>query len=233
LIGADPRLFLILLCLPAMLDSARIATLLEPFAAPVSAELAGHLQTYLELLLRWNARINLTAVRGPEQIVTRHFGESLFAACLLRDADVFSLSGDGPATLADLGSGAGFPGLPIKLLLPKIGLTLIESQNKKATFLREAIRTLALQQADVFCGRAESWNQTASVVTLRAVEDFAGTLRIVPQLVSPGGRMVLLIGATQVALAQRSLGSKCEFAAPVPIPQSEGRVVLVGEAGTI
>ena len=70
------------------MDAARIAALLEPFLGgePVSPNLATQLQTYLDLLLRWNARINLTAVRDPEQIVTRHFGESLFAARLLRDA---------------------------------------------------------------------------------------------------------------------------------------------------
>ena len=123
-----------------MLDSARIATLLEPFVAPVSSELAEQLQAYLALLLRWNARINLTAIRDPEQIVTRHFGESLFAARVLRDAGAFAPSGQSPRSLADVGSGAGFPGVPIKLLVPEIRLTLIESRNKKATFLREVIR---------------------------------------------------------------------------------------------
>src|SRR3974390_1977123 len=110
-----------------MLPAARIAELLRPFLgdAPLPPELTAQLHTYLELLLRWNARMNLTAVRDPEQIVIRHFGESLFA------------------------------GLPIKLLLPEIRLTLIESQNKKATFLREVIRTLGLHDAEVYCGRAE------------------------------------------------------------------------------
>src|SRR5271169_3984978 len=101
-----------------MLDAGRIATLLQPFLPDVSPELAGQLHTYLDLLLRWNARINLTAVRDPEQIVTRHFGESLFAARVLRDAGVLAAPTGADLTLADVGSGAGFPGVPIKLLVP-------------------------------------------------------------------------------------------------------------------
>ncbi len=215
----------IAVCLLAMLDSARIATLLEPFVAPVSSELADQLQIYLELLLRWNARINLTGIHDPEQIVTRHFGESLFAARVLRDAGAISVSG---ATLADVGSGAGFPGLPIKLFAPEIRLTLIESQNKKATFLREVVRALDLKNAEVFCGRSEAWNGTADVITLRAVEKFGSALAGIERLATPGGTLGLLIGASQVGLAQRLLGSSWQLGEPIPIPLSDERVVLVG-----
>src|SRR5271169_1524126 len=168
-----------------MLDAGRIATLLQPFLPDVSPELAGQLHTYLDLLLRWNARMNLTAIRDPEQIVTRHFGESLFAARVLSDAGAFSHSSSPPRTLVDVGSGAGFPGLPIKLFVPEVRLTLIESQNKKATFLREAIRALDLKDAEVFCGRSESWNRTANVVTMRAVEKFEGALAGMSRLAAP------------------------------------------------
>ena len=208
-----------------MLDAARIATLLEPFVAPVPPELANQLQIYLELLLRWNSRINLTAIRDPEQIVTRHFGESLFAARVLRDAGAFHTSA---GILADVGSGAGFPGLPIKLFVPEVHLTLIESQNKKATFLREVIRSLDLKDADVFCGRAETWNRTADVITLRAVEKFENALAGIDRLAAPGGMLGLLVGAAQVAAAQYSLGSSWRLRNPTPIPLSDGRVVLVG-----
>jgi 16S rRNA (guanine527-N7)-methyltransferase len=209
-----------------MLDAARIAALLKPFVAPVSPELASQLQIHLDLLLRWNARINLTAVRDPEQIVTRHFGESLFAARVLRDAGAFSsLAG----TLADVGSGAGFPGLPIKLFVPDVRLTLIESQNKKATFLREAIRTLDLKDAEVFCGRSESWKRTANVVTLRAVEKFEIAIRGIGNLLGPGGTVGLLIGASQVSVAQGLLSSSWSFSGPIPIPLSNERVLLVGK----
>ena len=231
-IRANPRRFVRLpaLCLPAMLDPARIAELLRPFLGdtPVSAELAPQLQTYLELLLRWNTRINLTAVRAPEQIVTRHFGESLFAARLLRDAGAFTSGGDARPILADVGSGAGFPGLPIKLLAPHIRLTLIESQNKKATFLREVVRALGVKDAEVHCGRAETWKHTANVVTTRAVEKFATILPIAARLVVPHGRLCLLAGASQVEAVSQVLGARWNLSAPVPMPLSESRVVLMG-----
>src|SRR5271165_4319531 len=133
------------------MHSTRLAELLRPFldGTVPGPKLVDLLQLYLDLLLRWNARINLTAVRDPEHIVTRHFGESLFAAQALKPHL------ENSKTLADVGSGAGFPGIPIKLLLPQIELTLIESQSKKATFLREVVRALKLEKANVFCGRAE------------------------------------------------------------------------------
>ena len=206
------------------MDTARIAELLRPYVteAPASARL-GQLQRYLDLLLRWNARINLTSVRDPEQIVTRHFGESLFAAQVLLDNSPM----DGK-TLADVGSGAGFPGIPIKLFVPQLALTLIESQNKKATFLREAVRTLGLDNAEVFCGRAEQWGKTADLITLRAVEQFERALPDAAKLVAAGGTLCLLIGAGQIPTVQETLRADWTWHNPNVVPQSTDRVVLMG-----
>jgi 16S rRNA (guanine527-N7)-methyltransferase len=211
----------------AAMDSDRIAALLEPFLGgePGSPQLIAQVQVYLDLLLRWNARTNLTAVRDPEQIVTRHFGESLFAARVLRDAGALAAS---DLTLADVGSGPGFPGIPIKLLAPELSLTLIESQNKKSSFLREVIRTLGVDRAEVFNGRAENWNYTAGIVTLRAVEKFETVLPIAASLVAPGGTLYLLIAAGQLAAAQRSLGSQWRLSVPAPIPETLGRIICMG-----
>ena len=203
------------------MESTRIADLLKPFAGDLPEELPKQLGLYLELLLRWNARTNLTSVREPEQIVNRHFGESLFAARLLLS--------DKPFTLADVGSGAGFPGVPMKLWAPQTNITLIESQNKKATFLRELIRTLRLQGAEVFCGRGEQWGHTADVVTLRAVEKFEGVLTTAAGLVAPGGRLCLLIGSAQLAIAQEMLKSGWNWRDPVAIPRSAERVVVIAD----
>ncbi len=205
------------------MESTRIADLLRPFvgATDIRPELLHQLRLYLELLLKWNARVNLTAVRDPEQIVTRHFGESLFAARTL------FAHGASPATIADVGSGAGFPGIPIKLWTPQSHLTLIESQNKKATFLRELLRTLQLDNAEVFCGRAEQWGQTADVVTLRAVEEFESVLPVAASLVAPGGRLCLLIGAKQISAAQTVLGEAWHWQDPSAIPQSDDRVIAI------
>jgi 16S rRNA (guanine527-N7)-methyltransferase len=166
-------------------------------------------------------------VREPEQIVTRHFGESLFAARILRNAGAFDAAGESP-TLSDIGSGAGFPGIPIKLFAPKVHVTLIESQNKKATFLREVIRTLNLTDAEVFYGRAETWNRTAGTVTLRAVERFDQVLPVAAGLVAAGGTLCLLIGMGQVGSVQPNLNRDWIFRDPVFVPLSQDRTVYVG-----
>jgi 16S rRNA (guanine527-N7)-methyltransferase len=208
------------------METARIAELLAPFTTPadLSPGILAQLQSYLDLLLRWNARMNLTAVRDPEQVVTRHFGESLFAARVLlgENADNAELK------LADVGSGAGFPGIPMKLFAPEVELTLIESQSKKATFLREVIRTLGLKRVGIFCGRAEQWNKTADLVTLRAVEQFERALPVVARLVAGRGKLCLLVGAGQVPLARQILGATWEWQAPDVVPRTNGRVVMVG-----
>jgi 16S rRNA (guanine527-N7)-methyltransferase len=212
----------------AAMDSDRIAALLEPFLGgePPSATLLSQLQAYLDLLLRWNARINLTAIRDPEQIVTRHFGESLFAARVLRDDGAFTPGP--PVTLADVGSGAGFPGIPIKLFAPEIHLTLIESQNKKATFLKEVVRTLALENADVYPGRAEHWGKTAHIVTMRAVERSKSAIPVAISLVFNGGRVCLLAGSKTADYPSAVGFSALKWNVGQFIPESAGTYVLVG-----
>jgi 16S rRNA (guanine527-N7)-methyltransferase len=207
------------------MDPARIAELLRPFTgdAKLPAEQPEQFRVYLDLLLRWNARINLTAVRDPEQIVTRHFGESLFAARML------DLQAAKPIALADFGSGAGFPGIPIKLWSPQIELTLIESHNKKAVFLREVLRALTLDRVQVFCGRAEQWGQTADVVTLRAVEHFERALPVASSLVRQGGKLCLFISAGQTKVARALSGEQWTWQKPLPVPLSTARVLMIGQ----
>jgi len=153
------------------LTPTQIAALLTPYLPAASPDLCTQLSTYLDLLLRWNARTNLTAIRSPEEIVRRHFGESLFAAQSLFTAQPLGPSLGASSTLLDFGSGAGFPGLPIQLLRPDLAVTLAESQNKKAAFLREAVRTLNLA-TEVWPSRVESMpaQRQFDVVTLRAVD---------------------------------------------------------------
>ena len=168
--------------------------------------------------MRWNERINLTAIRSAEQIVTRHFGESLFAARHL-------LASDQQAEVADLGSGAGFPGLPLKIVRPSASVALIESQNKKATFLREVIRALKLTGVHVIAERAETLAREFDLVTMRAVEHFERALPVAAGLVRPGGRLAVLIGAEQAATAQAIL-SDLHWQTSIVIPQSTARVLL-------
>jgi 16S rRNA (guanine527-N7)-methyltransferase len=157
------------------LSEPAIADLLAPYLSfsEVPATLLPQLSTYLDLLLKWNAWTNLTAIRDPEEIVRRHFGESLFAA---RHLDPGNLD-PGNITLLDFGSGAGFPGLPIALFRPDIQVTLAESQNKKATFLREAVRSLNLP-TEVWPDRVESMpaSRQFHTVALRAVDNMAAAI---------------------------------------------------------
>jgi len=211
------------------MDSARMAKLLPPFLAGTEPwpELLRQLQLYLDLLLRWNTRVNLTAVREPEQIVTRHFGESLLAAQVLArhlESQAAQLT-----RLADLGSGAGFPGIPIKLLMPGIELVLIESQNKKATFLREVVRTLHLKNVQVFCGRAEQWHGSADAVTLRAVEQFTSVLPVAAGLVRDHGLLCLLIGADQIEAAHQLIRGKWRWSEPISVPGSTARKIVLAQ----
>jgi 16S rRNA (guanine527-N7)-methyltransferase len=189
---------------------------------------------YIDMLLRWNARINLTAVRQPEEIVTRHFGESFFAARRLFPAPMADsqppLDHQRPTTITcviDVGSGAGFPGLPIKIWAPQVHLTLIESNQKKATFLKEVARALTLTDIDVMSTRAESFSGQAEIVTLRAVERFENVLPIAVRLVVPGGRLALLVGERQVQRA-RQFGNMFRWSEPLRIPLSSNRVLLLG-----
>jgi 16S rRNA (guanine(527)-N(7))-methyltransferase RsmG len=241
------------------------------------------ISTYIDILLRWNARINLTAIRNQEEIVTRHFGESLFAARMLfpartrvgtaalgcpaerssaslaadvaTDAKGFrgraALKGrveaqeekgalapeandEGPTAndrlsrLADLGSGAGFPGIPIKLWAPRISLTLIESNQKKATFLREVARALTLTDINIRNVRAQTLPPAQfDVVTLRAVERFTDALPVAARLLTPAGRLALLISSRQADQACAALRS-FTWATPLPIPDSASRILLIG-----
>lgn len=213
-----------------------------------SAQLS-NISTYIDLLMRWNLRINLTAIRDPEQIVTRHFGESLFAALHLFPTELASTIPASAATtrvapglrpgdpdqateiaahhLLDIGSGAGFPALPMKIWAPQLHLTLVESNQKKATFLREVSRTLTLTNINVLNSRAEDLPAaTAHTVTLRAVESFHAILPIARGLSRPGGRLALLIGESQLKQTQDLANIKWSY--PISIPQSTSRLLLVG-----
>jgi len=210
------------------MEAARIAELLKPFQeVPIlsgarfslTERHLADISTYVDLLLRWNARINLTAIRDPGNIVTRHFGESLLAARIASSV---------PANhLADIGSGAGFPGLPIKIWMPDLKVTLIESNHKKATFLREVIRALGLTGIEAFAKRAEDFPSTsADVVTLRAVERFESVLPIADRVLAPRGRLLLLIGRDQIPQAEATL--HYDWGKHISVPHSSNRVVLTG-----
>ena len=201
------------------MDTSVIAQLLQPYFQPDESQLIA-ISKYIDILVKWNARINLTAVRAPEEMVQRHFGESFFAANHV-------LSQGAVERVIDLGSGAGFPGVPFAMLAPHAQVTLIESNQKKAAFLRELIYQLNLKNAKVFDGRGEKYAQTADVVTMRAVESFGNALSLAIDLAEPRGRVVLMIGSSQVQEAS-ALGDQMIWNEPLPVPGGHSRLLLVG-----
>jgi len=181
----------------------------------ISPEADGQFSLYLDLLLKWNAKLNLTSIRTSAGILERHFLESIFCARLLpQNAN----------TLLDFGSGGGFPGVPIAICRPEVAVTLSESQGKKAVFLREVVRTLGLN-AVVYDGRAESISDRFDAITLRAVDKMAGAVVAAVGLMAPGGTMLLMIGAADAG----SLSDpRLMWDSPVPMPGAQNRVIQAG-----
>jgi 16S rRNA (guanine527-N7)-methyltransferase len=200
-------------------EPAKIAAILQPYA-DVPEKLINGISIYIDILGKWNSKISLTAVRDPQEMVSRHFGESFFLA--------ETLIGSGwRGTVADVGSGAGFPGVPLAMYSPTAVVTLIESQGKKATFLNEVLYALKLNNAKVFRGRAEQFPGHVDLVILRAVEEFEKVLPIALDLVKFGGRAGLMVGRDQIKKA-KLLSSELEWKQPVKVPGAESRVLLIG-----
>jgi 16S rRNA (guanine527-N7)-methyltransferase len=186
---------------------------------PLSETQTGSFEAYFSLLHRWNARINLTAVRDQEGILTRHFVESIACARALPA---------GIHTLLDFGSGAGFPGIPIALCRPEIAVTLAESQGKKAAFLREAVRVLAIS-ANVHSGRAEALRAVFDCVTLRAVEKMEAAVQAASKLLLPGGWLALMTTRSELDKLKTASGAEFSWLQLVPMPGSEARLLALGK----
>ena len=194
-------------------------------APPLSPEIAERFATYLALLQKWNAKTNLTAIRDEEGILSRHFLESILCAYSLHE---------NVSNLLDFGSGAGFPGIPIALIRPDIAVTLAESQNKKAAFLREAVRVLGLS-TKVHSGRAETLARKFDVVTLRAVDNMAEAIPAAIRLLAPGGHLAILTTTTDAPQIQELAihSANLTWSPAQPLPQSTNRIFLLGKLAEI
>jgi len=148
----------------------------------LSATQLAQLEAHYNLLVRWNAKLNLTRISSMEAAIQLHYCESLFAGLSLPSEAL---------KIADIGTGAGFPGLPIAILRPECHLTLVESHQRKAVFLREASRDLP--NVDVFSGRAEDLKKSFDWIVSRAVTP-ADVLKL-----KSASRFLLLIGAEDTA----------------------------------
>jgi len=184
----------------------------------LTTEQSEKLDAYLHLLLRWNAKINLTAIRNEDEIFSRHFVESIVCAHYLPA---------GIQNLLDFGSGAGFPGVPIAICRPDLAITLAESQNKKAAFLAEVVRQLQLK-AKVFSGRAEAIEGQFGCVTLRAVDRMERAVAAGTARVAPAGCLAALTTLREAPTIQHAAGPAFEWLQPQTLPGSERRVLLLG-----
>jgi 16S rRNA (guanine527-N7)-methyltransferase len=179
--------------------------------------LIAQFDSYLALLLRWNQRVNLTAIRDAQGILSRHFVESIATARALPTQI---------ATLLDFGSGAGFPGLPIALCRPEIAVTLAESQGKKAAFLRETVRSLSLS-TKIHSARAESLPMRFDCITLRAVDHMALAVQTASALVNPKGFLAPLTTNADLPALQSVAGAKFEWATPISLPGGDDRILAI------
>jgi 16S rRNA (guanine527-N7)-methyltransferase len=196
---------------------------LAQFGLPtLPASIEDRFDAYLSLIVRWNARISLTAVRERQEIVSRHFVESIACAAAV-PAEV--------RTLLDFGSGAGFPGIPIALCRPEIAVTLAESQNKKAAFLREVVRTLELK-IKVHAGRAENLTSSFDCVVLRAVDQMPTAVSAASRLVSPSGWIVVMTTGSELLSVQTAAGPVFTWQETIRQPSSADRIIAVGQLKT-
>lgn len=172
------------------------------------------LASYGSLLLRWNERLSLTAIRNPDELIERHLMEGVFAA-------LHHPSIESGAPVLDFGSGTGIPGVPIAICRPELTVTLAESQRKKAMFLQEVARQLRVRLT-VYAGRAEDLRSGSfSSVWMRAVDKVNRALPIATDLVSVGGSLCLLGSLSPPPFQGWTWTS-------IDLPRSERRVLHIG-----
>ena len=199
---------------------AVIRRALEEFGLPAYDDQALQIQQYIKILLAWNDKVNLTAIRDPLEILYRHFCESMFAGISVPIER---------GRLADAGTGAGFPGLPLKILHPGLQLFLIESNLKKATFLAEVIRELGLRGAQVFVRRYEELGEEIAPLDFacaRALGEFPKFLAWGHSDRLAAKEVVLWIGANDLPEIQKI--QAWTWREPIPVPNSLRRLLLVG-----
>lgn len=199
--------------------------MLAPFDVELSDGQTDKLVQYLDLLLHWNQKINLTSIRTPEECITRHFGETLLLS------KVVPLTG----RLLDIGSGAGFPGLALKLIASELEVVLLEPVAKKRAFLKEVARTCGLLSVEVVGSRLLEFCPVErpgsfDIVTVRAVGGIESMMSATTRLLKPGGWFCLWIGGHQAREIQ-SANPQLQWLEPLTIPLSRERQILAGRVG--
>ena len=196
----------------------QLAAGLEALGLP--AALATPLLAYLALLARWNATYNLTAIRDPRDMVAKHLLDSLAMQPFVR----------GLRTLADLGTGPGLPGIPLAIATPALQVTLVESNGKKARFLREAARQLGLGNVQVAESRIEAFRPGTpfDAITARALATLPLILELGGHLPGPGGRLLAMKGVVpDEEIATLPAGWRLAAVHPLRVPGLDAERHLV------
>jgi len=192
----------------------------KDYGLQLSPDQVSKIQRYMSTLLAWNEKFNLTAIRDPLEILRRHFCESMYAAVALPLQS---------GRLADLGSGGGFPGLPLKIICPDLHVFLVESNVKKATFLAEVVRELELTDTRVLVSRYEELGEEIAPIDFvcsRALGEFATFLNWARSERVSANQAVLWIGGRDLPEVRAIAG--WNWQEPVAIPHSLQRYLLVG-----
>jgi 16S rRNA (guanine527-N7)-methyltransferase len=206
---------------------AEISRLLEPFDLALDEHQLDLTLRYLDLLVHWSRAVNLTAVRRPEEIVMRHFGESLYVTKFAK------LEGG----LLDVGSGAGFPGLAIKIVRPATTVVLLEPVAKKRAFLKEVIRACRFSRVEVEGARVEDFcsghGEEFDSLTLRAVGSFGTVLPAVAGCLRRAGHLYAWLTGAEALQLKRDIpefSRLLTWAEPIVLPASRDREIWVGSA---
>jgi len=203
------------------LSDSKISEALSEYGVISTPSLCEAIRRYMDFLMRWNRRVGLTSLTDPEKILRFHFGESLFA---LKAARLDS------GRLADVGSGAGFPGLAIKLARPQIEVALLESNRKKCVFLKEVARQLGLAGVCViqgsYAGYSTSERPALDFIASRALGRFEAVVSWAQHAIARNGRLMLWLSLEGARRVSRMPGFVWER--PLLIPKTKGRFVLVG-----
>jgi len=193
---------------------------LTEFSLPAYDDQVLQIQRYIKILLTWNEKVNLTAIRDPLEILHRHFCECMYAA------EAIPLE---KGRLADVGSGGGFPGLALKIMRPGLQVFLVESNIKKVTFLAEVIRELGLNGAQVLARRYEELGEEMApldYICSRALGEFPSFLEWARSDQLAAGQVILWIGARDLEEIQRI--KTWDWREPISVPHSLRRLLLVG-----
>lgn len=185
---------------------------------------------YMNLLIEWNEKMNLTAITEPKEIILKHFIDSITILKYIDDN----------SKLVDVGTGAGFPGVPLSIMNPTLKITLVDSLNKRLIFLQEVVKELNLKNIEIVHARAEEFGQNKNyrekfdIATSRAVANLATLSEYLVPLVKIGGKIISMKASNakeEINDAQKAievLGGKIEKIEEFDLPESDiGRTIII------